>query len=404
MNPKLAFYNGKTGAFLKDFSNSIVNLWFTVGLNGVLDGTVKIEDDTTINGFMGTVEENSHFIKVGYEKVYGGVTVSSRLDDGVWTVDFTGAAGWWSKMHAVSSEYAEGGVAKRDSNAGVKVFYSDSTSGILYEVFKNQAESMDTAGWDSSVIDYSPIIDYIETNSGSSWTDKEWDRSYRLNTFETPTFDTVVNNVVEEMEYELFVVKVSSTLDTDFRFIVTLLDEGATDSHDLHEEWDDIFGVVFDFSGKENRAMGVASGTDLAGDSRIRVAHGNYDEDVAYSSVIASVASESSDAIGKIAYSELWKANSSEGNISFSMYSDDIEVLDEVWLYVDDSYWTGSIVEKDIEGTTVTYSLDVTRGYAGFLKSAPSLERRLIFNPLNEASGLSQRNARASKNSTGWRS
>lgn len=402
---RLALFDGVDGKMVLNASDSVIDYWFTVGLNGVLSGTVKIESGVNVDSILETAEENSHFVKVGLEdRLYGGVIESCRKDDTVWSVSFIGADGWWGKMDSVSSTMAGGGFSGEDSNEGIKIFYADSARGVLFEVFKNQAEVIDARGWDSTVLDFSQL------GRGSSIVGQEWSRSYRLNSFETPVFSSVVNSVVEQLDDgEFFRVKVSEPLESDFRFIVSVGSGGK--HYYMDEQWADIFDVEFDYSGVERRPIGVAAGSDLSGRKQLAITtQGLQINDHVFSSAIASSSSEASNAISNLAYSEKARVNASNGSLSFSMFAEggDVgDVLDQITVIVgfdDGVEFTGTVVEKRVEGNIITYVLDlVSEPSSSSVRSAPSVERNLIFDPLNKASSLSFKNARKASNGTGWR-
>ena len=410
-------YSGRDGSYVDDLKDSIVNMSYTVGMNGVFSGNATLDDSSPgVSEAFTDAYENKYFIKVGVgDTIYGGVLESCSMKDGVWKVIFVGAAGWWDKMDAVSSLFARGASVQEGTNSGVVIFYSESPLGILYEVFKNQAESMVERGWVSSVIDFSQLI----PSSGVSG--QNWKRSYRLNSFETPTFASVVNDIIGQFTYTgvnedtkgVLDVNVNSGTgpDSTFKFIVSIVSNFEMIT--LDEENDDVFDISIDTSESEYRAFGIATGTNLSGKNVLAVESLINPEniDAAYSSSISTSSSESSDAVDKVAISSVRKTNTSSGSFTFSSYSLDIEMLSQVYISKvnwDDNAWEtivwGTVVEIAVDGEIRTYSCDINYGpSSGTLKVPPSVERSLIFNPLNEAIGLSGTNARRSKNSTGWR-
>lgn len=396
----LRFYNGKTLAPVANLDGDIVNLSATVGLNGSVGGYVTVEETSLNHALLTSLKENSHFVKFGVGQVYGGVIESVSKEKNIWTINFVGGYEYFEKIDAVASHKAavQSIRASSDDYSNIKIFYSDTPVGILYEILRNNAASMTARGFDSSLINYSSLRDFITSSSSV-----EWGRSYRLNSLETPTLKSIIDDLFEDTGMQLLRIRTSSNLTNNFSFIFEVV--SSSNAYEISEELDDVFNITVDAGEHERRSYSIAKGTDLKDLSAVERV--TFDSDVAYSSSIVTAPQERSGAIKRYAQGAAAAAAVNDGVLSFSSFSDAYNPLDYVSISSDKmEEVSGIIVEKSIEGITFTYKVQIGEpvSFNGALKKPTNELRKIIFNPLNSTANLSSKTAQKKQNSTGWRS
>ena len=396
----LRFYGGKTLAPVANLDADVINLSATVGLNGSASGYVTVEETSSNHALLTSLKENSHFIKFGVDQVYGGVIESVSKEKNIWTINFIGAYEYFGKVDAVASHKAATASirASSDDYSNIKIFYSDSSVGILYEILRNNAASMTARGFDSSLINYTNLRDFITSSSSV-----EWGRSYRLNSLETPTLKTIIDDLFEDSGMQLLRIRTSSDLTSNFSFIFEVVSSAT--AYEIDEEVDDVYSIVEEIAEPERRSYSIAKGTDLSDLSAVERV--SFDSDVAYSSSIVTAPQERSGAIKRYAQGSADAASVNDGVLSFSSFSDDYNPLDYVEISSDKmEEVSGIIFEKSIEGITFTYKIQIgdAVSFNGALKKPTNELRKIIFNPLNSTANLSSKTAQRKQNSTGWRS
>lgn len=396
----LHFYTGKTLEHVRDLSSDLINISITASLNGSLGGSITIEETSANATFLKSLKENSHFIKVGLDKAYGCVVESATKNKNIWTVEVCGALEYFDKIDAIPSHKAGLTTISADDNdySNIKVLYSDSPLGILYEVLRNNSSSMTARGFSSSLINYSSLLGSISSSASTSWS-----RSYRINGLETPSLKSILDDLVEDSSMPLLAITTSQNFTNNFAFVFEVIDEAS--AHLLDEAVDSVFEVAEDISFGGSRSYAIARGTDLKGRSRLERV--NFSSSGAYSSLTVSLPQEKSGAIRRRAIDAAASEAASEGILTFSSFEDNINLLDFVELSsAAMPVKRGMVVEKAIEGQKITYTLQLggEASFGAVLKKPLDGLRKIIFKPLNETSSLSLKNASRKSNSTGWRS
>ena len=394
------FYNGKSLAHASDQTNNIINLSYTIGLNGSVGGEVTLEETTTNSNFLKSLKENSHFIKFGLVKTYGGIVESVSKNKNIYTIKFIGAYEYFDKMDAIASHKADAmsGAAYDTDQSFVKVFYSDSSVGILYESLRNLSESITARGYSADLFDYSNIRNSIVGNNTSVW-----GRSYRLNSLETPTMRDVVEDIIGDDGMQLFRIRVSNKYTEDFMFIIEIVE--SSNYHTVSESGDSVFKVRQEMNESQSRAFSTAKGTDLK--DRSVIERVDFDENVAYSSLLTENPQEKSAAIRRFASSAAVTASATEGTLSFDSFSDIYDPLDYLSISsLSMAEVSGIVTEKVVEGEVITYTIQVgpTASFNAAISKPSGELRRIIFNPLSRTSKTASKTAGRKENSTGWRS
>lgn len=401
MDANLVLYHGKTLNKVADLSNDIVNLSYTIGLNGSVKGYAEVEATSNNRELLSSLKENSHFVKFGLSKIYGGVVNDAKPNKNIYTINFIGAYEWLEKVDASASHKASlsSGAASDSDYSWIKVFYSDSTVGVLYEILKNLRESMNVRGYDSSLLNFNSLRNFIISNQSSTI----WNRSYRLNALETPTVQSVIEDVLSDDGMELFRIRVSSDLNEAFVFIFEVVSSSSV--LNIDEASDSVFNVSQDGADVERRAFSISKGTDLM--DRSVVERVDWDDSVAYSSLLNNVPQERSNAIRRSAVTAANAAATRYGTLSFSSFVDNIDPLNYVTIGSDRmNTVSGIVTEKSIEGNTISYVVQIgsAASFNGVLKKPSDEMRRIIFNPLGSALNVSGVAANRKENATGWRS
>lgn len=397
----LWFYNGKTLNYVQDLSTDVVNLSFTQGLKGSVSGNVEVEITNDNSAFLSGLKENSHFLKFGVEKAPVGAVIDTISRTGnILKIEFIGFYEYSEKIDLVASHKAglTTEVASQNDQSFIKNFYADSSLGILWEVFKNNAETMVSRNNDASLFSYGMIRSKIVSN-----TDSEWAKSYRLNSLETPTLKNVFDDIFSEDDISLLKVYVAPDKDVKFSFIFSYADSQKT--WNFSEKDDDIFNITVNDFNVENRSFSLAKGTNLR-DQNV-VERVGFSNNSAYSSLISTSQQERSDSIRRQAENAKIKAATNDGDIKFSVFNDDLRILDFVnveFVYPFFETFSGIITEKNIEGNVITYNFQRNAGNSPMLSKPQDQSRRMIFGKLNNAQDLSERTASKKNNTTGWRS
>src|SRR5690606_8649493 len=109
-----------------NLSSNVIDLSYTIGLNGSVKGYVEVESTESNREVLLSLKENSHFVKFGLTKIYGGVVNDVKADKNIYTINFIGAYEWLEKVDASASHKAAllSGVANDSDYSWIKVFYS----------------------------------------------------------------------------------------------------------------------------------------------------------------------------------------------------------------------------------------------------------------------------------------
>lgn len=402
MQTKLRFYSAQTLAPVKNLDEDVLNISYTGGLNGSFNGFVEVEETPGNKDFLQGLKENSHYMKIGLDKIFGAVVESTSNNESGVVINFIGAYDYFSKIDGGPSHRAvyTTVVADENDNSNIKIFYSDSTVGILYEVLRNLSESMSIRGFNSSLFQYGALRNHIITAPSSG----KWDRSYRINGLETPTLKEVFDDIFNDSGMDLLRIRVSDNLSENFSFIFEVV--SSANIYTISEASDDVFDVAEEAGQPIRRAFSIAKGTNLKDKSVVERV--NFDNTVAYSSSIVSAPQERSGAIRRLAEGNALSEFSNEGVLNFSSFKDTYDVLDYIYLSSPAMGKTisGFITEKNLEGEVFTYRVQIG-GLSNFnaaLKKPLTQNRKIIFNPLSRVESLSLRTAQQKNSSTNWRS
>ena len=402
---QFSFYHGRNLTLVDTFTDeSFVSNSpsYTIGLNGSVSGFIEVET-TGHESLISTLTENSHFIRfcnTDNSRVYGAVVSGARVNKNICHIDFVGAMEYLDKVDAIASHKAaiESGAASNDDKSWIKTFYSDSPVGVLFEVMRNNEATMTARGYNSSLFNYRPLRDVIESTS-----DQNWERSYRLNSMEAPTLKTIINDVLGDQGMQLFRIRVSPDFKQPFSFIFEVVKSSTLRS--FNEATDPVFDIRREDTSTVRRAFSIAKGTDLI--DRTVVERVGFNQSVAYSSSVVSSPSERSASIRRLAESDIVSKSAGSGTLSFKSYSDSVDPLDFVTIGSDlMPSVSGVVIEKSVEGQVMEYKLQVgefQKFNAAVQPSSGGL-KRVIFNPLNSTSVLASQTAGRLQNSTGWRS
>lgn len=399
------FYHGKTRSHVASFTEDVLEVDLTPSLNGRLSGILTIQERQGTKSFLEAIRENSHFVKVGVDHVYGGVTQAAVVEQGIWTIEIIGCYEYLEKIDLVSSHKAgvTSGVSGGDDYSWIKLFYADSSLGILYEVLVNLSQSMVERGYNSSLFDYTNLRSNLVSTGVV-----EWGRSYRLNSLEVPTVQSVIEDILQDDGMELFRIRVTPTVMEDFRFIMEVVPSASV--HSISEATSRIGEISRDTGAPVRRAFSIARGTDLRDNSRVE--RRTFDSNVAYSSMVTSVAQERSGAIGRQATTAASAELGRLGTFSFTSLEDDYDLLDYIILDASAGGWSsqGIITEKTISVTSKgpkfihTVQEGPAPSFNGVLTLPSSLGRKIIFDKLDRASNVASVAANRQVNATGWRS
>lgn len=369
---------------------------------------------------MERVFENSHFIKIELSgDLWGGVIESAvpSDDNAIFTVNFIGLDEYFDKINAVSSHLAGDTSISLSPDKDIgwsKFFYAGSAEGVLYEALQNLKQSMSAVGYNSSLLNIDGVRSAAMSRpSGTS-------RSYRLNTFEYPSMQSVMRDVLDDDSIMPLRVRVNngtgsgSTFSFVMGFYQSVQNVSISDANNVFEINDSDGDVV-------RRSFSIATGSDLEDTSRYERV--SFENDVAYSSMALDHPSERSGTIRRAAQRNIARERANSGTFGFSMFLEDVRpsLLDRVSLSLGDGRTlTGFVTEINADGRNFQYAVQTyLEGVSGFsvastlqknyeLRSVhfkkPSDDlRRTIFNPLDSANRLSKKNSSARPNSTNWR-
>lgn len=395
------FYNGRTRQYVGSYFQEVNEPSITIGLNGSITGQIMLEVTADNRSFLQSLCENSHWVKFGLDKVYGGVIENSIIEGSVCTVDVIGSFEYLDKVDAVASHKAavESGVAPEDDHSWVKVFYGDSPVGVLHEVMRNLQSSMAARGFDGNLFDYSNLRFHTVDSGGV-----EWERSYRVNSLEVPSVKTVIEDVLQDDGMQLFRIRVSSSVTDPFQFIMEVVT--SADVHNVDEATGHVFDIKRSGGDVKRRSFSIAKGTDL--EDRSRVERVSFDGGVAYSSLMTAVPKERSGAIRRTAEASALAEGSRHGIVSLTSEHDVYDPLDFIMLDASAGglVTQGIITEKVIDGRKITYTVQEgdAPSFNGALVKPAGIERKIIFNPLRTAGMVAGVAANRMENSTGWMS
>lgn len=395
-------------------SDEPLNFSFNEGINGSLGGYADFENTEGTRSFMGGVFENSHFIKieVGDILLPGVVSSAHPSDDNAYfRLNFIGFWEYLDKITAISSHLASNDSIAYSENHDIswsKFFYAGSPEGVLLGVLTNLKESMSAAGYDDSVFNVNSIQSTALSRPGGS------SRSFRMNTFEYPSIQGIVQEVLDDDNILPLKVEASAGTAYDSRFSFNIGFHTSYTRYDYNASNDDVFDIKVTEGDVLRRSFSIATGSTLTDVNRYEKV--TFDNDVAYSSIAIAHPSERSGTIRKSAERNAIKESANSGNFAFSLnYVLTLPtVLSEVRLNLGNGdELRGFVTEISIEGQTVTFTAqEYQEGFTGindgslksvyFKKPAGDL-RKVIFNPLDRTARLSQKNASARSNSTNWR-
>lgn len=397
--PKLHLYSGRTLAHVADLSSDVINMSYTIGLNGSASGNITVERTAANASLLNSLGENSHFLRFGLSEVYGGIVEAVSRDKNVYTIEIAGFYEYLAKIDAVASHLASSLkiIAEDSDNYAVKIFYADSPMGILYELLVNLDDTMAARGF-TSFFDYSNLLSHITSDPSI-----EWQRSYRLNSLEVPSMQQVLTDVMEDYGMELLDIRTSTSFTAPFKITFSVKTSG--EAIVLDEAKDSVFSVESESADVERRAFSIMKGTNLKDKSQ--VSRTVWRDDVAYSSTMASSPAERSGAITRLASENAQNLDAGDGTLTFSSYDDNLTVLDYVSIGSDrmDTV-TGLIVEKSVEGTVVSYTIQIGEptDFNASLRKPQGGVRKIIFKPLKGTAMLAKKTAGRKLSSTGWRS
>lgn len=397
--PHLHLYSGRTREHVADLSSDVLHMSYTIGLNGSASGNITVERTAANASLLNSLGENSHFMRFGLDKVYGGLVESVSKDKNVYTIDIAGFYEYLAKIDAVASHLASSLkiIAEDSDNYAVKVFYADTPMGILYELLVNHDATMTARGY-SSFFDYSNLRSHLTSDPSI-----HWQRSYRLNSMEVPSLQQVLTDVMEDYGMELLHISTSSSFSDPFEIVFSVKTSGNAIT--LDESTDSVFSVEGEDADVERRSFSIMKGTNLKDKSQ--VSRVNWRDDVAYSATMASSPAERSGAISRLAGENAQNLDAGNGTLTFSSYVDNITVLDYLSIGSDrmDTV-TGLVVEKSVEGTVVSYTIQIggPTEFNASLRKPQGGVRKVIFHPLKGTAMLAKKTAGRKLSSTGWRS
>lgn len=412
IKPIVGIYHPKTFKLIRDISE-----WVTVDSNfnwavmGEGEGYIDLElkPDFGLDEFPFSVNqffENSHYVKVGTSlEVFPGVVKAAEvLNAGsILRIEIIGAMKYFEQVDIVPFYKAgDNSIAlSEDDNSLVMNLYANNTISQLENLLVNHTLTMQARG-------QADFLHY-DLESYRSGITQGFTGSYRINGFETPTLAECIKDICGDSEMQLLKISCNQNLNVDFRFTFEIIQALSVKTADFNNNENPYTDISFDSFGREIRTYSIAQGEDLLG--RQILERVNYNDSVAYSSIIEDNTSEATDAVRKIAEDNKNNQVNNRGTFSFTSSIDEFELLEYIEVQGLGGFLnfplSGVVVEKEYAGQFVTYKIQVSPAItenATFTKPG-SIERQLIFNKLDNANSLSSKNAKSKGKhfTTGWR-
>lgn len=412
IKPIVALYDPKTFKLIEDISEWVtVDSNFNWSIMGEGEGHVDIElkPDWGLQDFPFSVNdfyENSYYIKVGTSlEVFPGVVKAAEvLNAGsIMRLEIIGAMKYFEQVDIIPFHMAGNSsiTLSEDDNSLVMSMYANNTISQLENLLINHSLTMQARG-QADFLHYD--LDQYRTGLTQGFTG-----SYRINGFETPTLAECIKDICGDSEMQLLKISCNQSLSVDFRFTFQIIQSLSVKIADFANDQNPYTNISFDSFGREIRTYSIAQGDDLLG--RQILERVNYNNSVAYSSIIEDSTSEATDAVKKIAEDNKNRQVNNRGTFSFTSSIDDFKLLEYIEVqglggFLDFPI-SGVITEKEYGGQFVTYKIQVSPAItenASFTKPG-SIERQLIFNKLDSAQSLSSKNAKGKGKyfTTGWR-
>lgn len=397
---EIRFYNGKNLQIEKTISNSeIINANFTVGLHGSLNGEVIINETDNNKNFLKSVSKLSHFIKLEKNsKIYGAIISSVFINNNTYTINIIGFFEYLEEIIAVSTRKSTvlgtSSIYNSD-NSWIENYYADSPIGLFYGILKSTIEVMNDRGY-SPNFDISELISHISMN-----TDKEWSRSYRINSLEAKTINSIIKDILNDIEMDGLKVSVDDS--NTFKWKISIV-KSFTEIY-INETTDNVFNIEFGEDDSKTAAYSTLTGTALNGNDLISTL--KFNNSKAYSTFVVENPVEKTSDINRLNKQGQEIEKNKNGQLSFSRYSDNIDLLNIVTINSSKmGTHTGYVTEYTIDGKKVDYKIQLFNGTlktAG-LRKPINTSRKILFNPLNYSLNTSRGQVFKKNNApTGWR-
>ena len=399
---KLRLFGARSFNQVADLSRDLINLSYTEAAYGSLEGTATVEVTTANRSLLESMTEASHYCKVSSDDsdMSGAIVKDCYIDKGIAHVSIIGFLEYLEIVPAMASHKANSvnssTTVLQEDPSWTKIFYSDSTIGLFWEVFNNLRSQMITQGF-TPFFTMSGLQSIVEDSS----TSQDWGKSYRLNTLETPNMAEIYSDLSEDDEFLPIKVSVDSsasftwTLSGLTSYNLTVIDEAVDNVHTVSKERGE----------RTHRAMSLASGSDLKDNALISKL--DFSESAAYSSAFSESPAKSALNITRANRANIAGANRRLDQLTFTTWDYSIPIFGAVSISGQNLPTTLAVVtQKVVEGQSVTYTATIVDSVSELipgLKKPTSEARRLIFEPAKLGNRRSIRQGLQKQNPTGWR-
>lgn len=411
---RLALYDVNTLGLVHDLSSFIVKEDLTYGLNGNVEGEIKVEYWNENGGYlpiaMKDIYSNSHYVKVGTNKLYPcvikGVTTNAE-NNNLFTIHLKSYSTYTEEIEMIP--FYRGNVDSltlaEDDDSNTFNIYGNNNLAILRNVLYNNQMVMQQRNAPANLINYN-ALDSFMVPVGNSFT-----KSYRINGLELQTLSVVIGDLLGDTS-QLIRVTTPQNINDSFAFIYEVVSESMY--HEVSLGNNALFSdVTYDNLNRESYRDVTISGDDLL--NRKRLERRSTGENAAYSSLLGEKPSEKTDTIPQEVEALRKRAISITGNVKMTTMWADFDVLDFVTIKefegvlppVGNPFINGVIVEKNKSGDSFTYTIQINPVITEMVQihMGSNDVQRVLFANLKNVKDLALRNSKSSNSSlvTGWK-
>lgn len=395
-------YSPRGYSLVRDLSSDLINLSYTEAAYGSLEGNATIEVTDSNRSLLQSMTEASHFCKVSSDSspMSGSIVKDCYIDKGIAHISIIGFLEYLEIVPAIASHKANSidssTTVLQEDPSWTKIFYSDSTIGLFWEVFNNLRTQMTLQGF-TPFFSMSGISSIVEQSSGS----QDWTKSYRLNTLETPNMAEIYSDLTEDDEF----LPIRVTVDASDTFTWKLTGLTSYNLTVIDEATDDVHTVSKERGDRTHRAMSLASGSDLKENALISKL--DFSSSAAYSSAFSESPAKSALNITRANRANIAGANRRLDQLTFTTWDYSIPIFGAVSISGQNLPTTLAVVtQKVVEGQSVTYTATIVDSVSELipgLRKPTSEARRLIFEPAKLGNRRSIRQGLQKQTPTGWR-
>lgn len=411
----LALYDVNTLGLVHDLSSFIVTQDITYGLNGNAEGEITLEYWNEQGDYlpieMKNIYSNSHYVKVGTEKLYPcvvkGVTTNAE-NSSLFTIHLKSYYSYTEEIEMIPFYRAkvDSLTLAEDDESSVFNVYGSNYLAVLRNVLYNNQMVMEQRNAPTGLINYT-ALDYFTwdiTNNFAS-------QSYRINGLELQSLSVAIDDLLGDAQ-QLINVTTTQNISDDFAFVYELVFESVY--HEVSLGDSTLFSnITYDNLSRETYRDVALSGDDLLG--RKRLERRSTGENSAYSALLGEKPSEKTDTLSQEVDALRRRATSINGSVSFTTMWADLNVLDFVTIEDYDSVLPpignplihGVIVNKNHSGNEFTYTIQISpviNEMAQIHMGSNDLQR-VLFSTMKNIKDLTLRNSKSSNSKlvTGWK-